>query len=180
MKNKALIVGFLIAASLAHSSGICDQLSAPALRPFAERAVSSEPKVAAKAINYLRAQGPAGLQALLDVNEPLLDQPDRGGIRLSSPEARAANQRLEAALDAVGAQRDCEASRLYWYTNFDQAEAATKVCGKPILSLRLLGKLTVKGPLQSTDTVRRREGAVSLRFQHIPERRAHRRFIFDD
>ncbi len=33
------------------------------------------------------------------------------------------------------------ACQLYWYTNLEQAKAAAKVSGKPILSLRLLGKL---------------------------------------
>jgi hypothetical protein len=46
-----------------------------------------------------------------------------------------------SALDAVGQQRDCYASRLYWYTDFEKAKAAAKAQGKPILSLRLLGKL---------------------------------------
>ena len=51
-------------------------------------------------------------------------------------------QRLRTALDEVSGQRDCHASRLFWYTDFDQAKAAAKREGKPILSLRLLGKLT--------------------------------------
>ena len=42
----------------------------------------------------------------------------------------------------MSGQRDCHASRLFWYTDFDQAKAAAKREGKPILSLRLLGKLT--------------------------------------
>jgi hypothetical protein len=42
----------------------------------------------------------------------------------------------------VSGQRDCHASRLFWYTDLDQAKAAAKPTGKPILSLRLLGKLT--------------------------------------
>ena len=50
-------------------------------------------------------------------------------------------QRLQTALDAVGAQRDCAASHLFWHTNLDQAKVAAKAAGKPILSLRLLGNL---------------------------------------
>jgi hypothetical protein len=38
-------------------------------------------------------------------------------------------------------QRDCYASRLYWYTDLTQAKAAAQASGKPILSLRLLGRL---------------------------------------
>jgi hypothetical protein len=49
--------------------------------------------------------------------------------------------RLKAALDAVGQQHDCYASRLYWYTDLEQAKATARASGKPILSLRLLGRL---------------------------------------
>src|SRR5207302_894835 len=35
----------------------------------------------------------------------------------------------------------CFTSRLYWYTDLDQAQAAAKASGKPILTLRLLGRL---------------------------------------
>jgi hypothetical protein len=43
--------------------------------------------------------------------------------------------------DAVAGQRDAMASRLYWYTDLEQAKAAAAREGKPILSLRLLGRL---------------------------------------
>jgi hypothetical protein len=45
------------------------------------------------------------------------------------------------AIDRVCAQRDCFASHLYWYTDFDLAKAEARASGKPILSLRLLGRL---------------------------------------
>src|SRR5437762_6663593 len=50
--------------------------------------------------------------------------------------------RLSAALDAVSQQKDSYLSGLYWYTDFDQAKSAARATGKPILSLRLLGKLS--------------------------------------
>jgi hypothetical protein len=49
---------------------------------------------------------------------------------------------LRDAIDQVGGQRGCSISRLYWYTDLDQAEAEAARTGKPILSLRMLGKLT--------------------------------------
>jgi hypothetical protein len=49
--------------------------------------------------------------------------------------------RLQSALDAIARQRDSYASKLYWYTDFDQAKAAARLNNKPILSLRLLGNL---------------------------------------
>jgi hypothetical protein len=49
---------------------------------------------------------------------------------------------LRDAIDQVGGQRGCSVSRLYWYTDLDQAEAEAARTGKPILSLRMLGRLT--------------------------------------
>ncbi|MBD2386689.1 hypothetical protein [Cylindrospermum sp. FACHB-282] len=72
----------------------------------------------------LRQQGSQGLQTFLNSH----------ASAMASPETRA-------ALDALCQQRDCYASRLYWYTDIEQAKAAAKVSGKPILSLRLLGRL---------------------------------------
>jgi len=48
---------------------------------------------------------------------------------------------FNATLDAVCAQKDCAASHLYWYTDLETARAAAKTSGRPILSLRLLGRL---------------------------------------
>jgi len=48
---------------------------------------------------------------------------------------------LNRALDTISGQRDCSASRLYWHTDFEKAKASARSSGKPILSLRLLGRL---------------------------------------
>ena len=62
------------------------------------------------------------------------------------PACRRATTALGAAcataLDQVSGQRDCHASRLFWYTDLDEAKSAAQREHKPILSLRLLGKLT--------------------------------------
>ncbi|MBD2250373.1 hypothetical protein [Nostoc parmelioides] len=72
----------------------------------------------------LRKQGTKGLQ-----------------IFLKSHSNQLHNPQVRKALDALCQQRDCYASRLYWYTDIEQAKAAAQASGKPILSLRLLGKL---------------------------------------
>jgi hypothetical protein len=46
------------------------------------------------------------------------------------------------AIDHIGGQRTCTVSRLYWYTDIEAAKAAARRSGRPILSLRMLGKLT--------------------------------------
>jgi hypothetical protein len=45
------------------------------------------------------------------------------------------------ALDRVCGVRDCADIRLFWYTDLEAAKAAAHAEGKPILSLRLLGRL---------------------------------------
>jgi hypothetical protein len=47
----------------------------------------------------------------------------------------------DALLDRVCAQKDCHASRLYWYTDLEEAKAAARASGRPILSLYMLGRL---------------------------------------
>lgn len=54
------------------------------------------------------------------------------------PEGRA---KLAKTLDRVCAQKDCSASRLYWYTDLDEAKVAARRLGRPILSLHMLGRL---------------------------------------
>jgi hypothetical protein len=54
------------------------------------------------------------------------------------PEARA---KLARTLDRVCAQKDCSASRLYWYTDLEEAKIAAQRLGRPILSLAMLGRL---------------------------------------
>lgn len=46
-----------------------------------------------------------------------------------------------AHLDAVCAQKDAHTALLYWFTDLDAAIAEARRTGRPILSLRLLGRL---------------------------------------
>lgn len=96
--------------------------AAAPLEDHARAAVSARPDAA---IAALRAAGPAGLDAFLAVHDP---EPGSAPAVL-------------AALDRVCAQKDCVASRLFWFTDLDAAKAASRASGKPILSLHLLGRL---------------------------------------
>jgi alpha-D-ribose 1-methylphosphonate 5-triphosphate synthase subunit PhnG len=82
-------------------------------------------------MQQLRAQGPAGLQKFLATYQ----------AELSPHSQQLPQPALRHALDTLCQQRDCHASRLYWYTDFAQAKAAAQASKKPILSLRLLGHL---------------------------------------
>ena len=105
---------------------------------LSRKAVSENTAESAAAIEDLRALGPQGLQSLLAVyageikrhiDDPLL-KPD------------ADWQRIAKALDTVSGQKNSYLSGLYWYTDLNDAKKAAAASGKPILSLRLLGKLT--------------------------------------
>ena len=87
---------------------------------------ATKPSELTQQATQLRNQGPQGLEKFLNIHAKELNNP--------SPQMRE-------ALDALCQQRDCHASKLYWYTDLEKAKAAGKTSGKPILSLRLLGRL---------------------------------------
>ena len=93
----------------------------------AARSLISKSQLDAAMVATLRAAGPAGMEAVLALAE-------------TEPEL-AKSPVFQAALDAVCAQKDCAASRLFWYTDLEAAKAAAAKSRKPILSLRLLGRL---------------------------------------
>ncbi|WP_404784168.1 hypothetical protein [Altericista sp. CCNU0014] len=89
--------------------------------------VRAQPSLEREAI-ALRPLGPKGLQQFLNAHSKELA-------------ATLPPKPLRDALDRLCQQRDCYASRLYWFTDLDRAKAAAAISGKPILSLRLLGNL---------------------------------------
>jgi hypothetical protein len=120
----------------------------------------------------LRSRGPEGLAVALSkydamlvereqlegernkLHTPVLFGTEGSGQRDAAVEARFEGlekqlaklgqriKRAAAAIDQIGGQRSCTVSRLYWYTDLDEAKAASAASGRPILSLRMLGKLT--------------------------------------
>jgi hypothetical protein len=116
--------------------------AAPSLRELAVQATAEDGEAARReAIAELRAAGPSGLAALLDANSDAIARHRRGEAAESSPQEQQRWGRACAALDAVAAQKDAWASGLYWHTDLEAAKAAARASGKPILSLRLLGRL---------------------------------------
>ncbi len=77
-----------------------------------------------RSVAELRRAGPAGLRAILAEYD------------------RTSDDSLLPNIDAVAAQRDARWSRLFWYTNLDEAKSAAAAEHKPILALRMLGNLT--------------------------------------
>jgi hypothetical protein len=52
-----------------------------------------------------------------------------------------AKDQLGDRIDAVAGQRYATVSRLYWHRDLEEAKARARAAGKPILSLRMLGRL---------------------------------------
>ena len=90
-------------------------------RTVLQQALSATP---GRAIARLRGAGPKGMGAFLSAYSERLHEPA-----------------VAAALDAICAQRGAASSRLYWYTDLARARKAARKQGRPILSLRLLGRL---------------------------------------
>ncbi len=78
-------------------------------------------------IAALRAEGPAALERLL--------------LAYDRMHAESVRDQMAATIDKVAGQRYATVSRLYWYEDLEAAKAVAKATGKPILSLRMLGRL---------------------------------------
>src|SRR5688572_15144135 len=102
---------------------------------LAREAVSDDRAVRERAIDELRARGPEGHAALLAVHADGVR-----ALREGRRDFEHAN-RLRRAIDRVSAQRDGHASGLYWHTDLEEAKREARHSGRPILSLRLLGRL---------------------------------------
>ena len=105
---------------------------------LARLAVSENSKESAQAIAELRAMGQAGLNALFEVYGDEIKALASGDVATAQNDSL---QRVSLALDSVSQQRNSYASRLFWYTDLEKAQAVARASGKPILSLRLLGNL---------------------------------------
>jgi hypothetical protein len=108
---------------------------------LAQDALSADSAMAQFAIAALRAQGPAGLEAMLNAHAELLKSHPPNSVSTGDANQNETWLRLKTALDSIARQHDSYTSKLYWYTDFERAKVAARVSGKPILSLRLLGNL---------------------------------------
>lgn len=108
---------------------------AASLEELALQAVSNDKNESEAAVNALRQKGQSGLDELFRVHADEINQFFQKG------EKNAEWYRVANAIDSVAMQKDAYASRLFWYTNLEEAKKAAKDANKPILSLRLLGNL---------------------------------------
>ena len=125
-----LLLLFLVSTQVA--------LASESTEALARKAVSEDTAAATSATEELRAMGPAGLDALMSQYASEIKQ----HIAIPTTRADAQWQRITQALDTVAQQKNSYISGLYWHTDLESAKKASAETGKPILSLRLLGKLT--------------------------------------
>lgn len=118
-----VLLGLAVVMSGAQRSGLAQKV-----------AYGEESKANPMTVESLREAGTAGLEKALAAY-------DRVRLGAAKPQPGEL-QRLSAEIDRIAAQRHATISRLYWYTDLDEAKRAAKQAGKPILSLRMLGKLT--------------------------------------
>lgn len=102
---------------------------------LARQVVSIDSAEANEAIKNLRALGKDGLDTLFQTYRAEIAKFAQTG------EANDEWKRIAFALDSVAMQRDVYASKLYWFTDFEEAKREAEKANKPILSLRLLGNL---------------------------------------
>ncbi len=105
-------------------------------------ALSGKGKEAAAAISRLRAAGPESLKILLSRRADLEEAAARQARTDVQADYSSHLTHLDEVIDQVGGAKYCSASRLYWYTDLEQAKAVAHKSGKPILALRMLGNLT--------------------------------------
>jgi hypothetical protein len=130
-------------------------------------AVADPPVASAAAIAALRDRGPDGLHEALAIydrinrrieeashhsNSQVVTKAPASPTSATDPVSLESQMRIarlndslgqwRAAIDQIGGQRSCTVSRLYWHTDFAKAQAEAERTGRPILSLRMLGKLT--------------------------------------
>ena len=111
------------ALSLGLAAGCAAALALPEEAP----ARALDARLEAGDLAALRAQGPAALDAMLARWDRMPPGPDRDHLAL--------------AIDQVAGQRYATVSRLYWYTDLAAAQRAARTLDRPILALRMLGRL---------------------------------------
>ena len=128
------LFGLLVTLMIAIRGGdrAVETTPSPRISTDLSAALSADKDISQVAIGRLRDRGPEVLFRLLALRDRsrLADTPTLDPVK------------LDAVIDAVGGARYSSVSGLYWYTDWAKATAAARRLGNPILSLRMLGRLT--------------------------------------
>ncbi len=109
---------------------LADSTNSP--KELAIKAISNDSETA---IKELRELGTEGLQILFETYAVDIENHKKTG------ETNERWKKIAYAMDSVAMQKDVYSSKLYWFTDLENAKAESKKFNKPILSLRLLGNL---------------------------------------
>lgn len=139
---RLLLLSVLLLASSFGTPSLYANSSSNRNSSLARQAIGADANAARIAIEELRAQGPSGLDALLQTHAAAIAPHLDAATVLRSNPHDAEWLRITAALDGVAQQKDSFAAGLYWYTDLKAAQTEARRTRKPILSLRLLGRLT--------------------------------------
>lgn len=104
------------------------------LGKFAGEDVEGPQPARAMLIRSLRLHGQ-------DAVDALMDQRSTWGTRNGEVDSPKVRRRLDDLIDKVAGQKHATVSRLFWHTSMTAAQREAKKSGKPILSLRMLGRL---------------------------------------
>lgn len=129
MKNLRLMTLIILCAASAIFA------EAKSKEELARQVISNNATEYAEAIKSLRSLGKDGLDTLLTTYSAEIAKFSTTG------EATDEWKRIAFALDSVAMQKDVYASKLYWFTDIEEAKKEAQKTNKPILSLRLLGNL---------------------------------------
>ncbi len=99
-----------------------------------QNALSEEDTISRPAVQKLRTEGKPAFERLVRLRDQLKER--------SAQECRVDLKKLNLVIDQVGGARYSSVSGLYWHTDLDQAMKEAMTIGKPVLSLRMMGKLT--------------------------------------
>jgi hypothetical protein len=127
-------VSLLVLILVSFSSGFAIAKNSK-MKEISEKAISENANVSNEAILELRKMNSDGLEVLLEnFEKETLAFENRG-------ERTPKWQRISNAIDSVAMQKDAYSSKLFWFTDLEEAKKQAKIEKKPILSLRLLGNL---------------------------------------
>ncbi len=139
----ATLIGAVIAFSSFHRVGATGSSSFPpanfadaSIEHLAHLALDPDTAISSAARSLLRQSGQEGVDALFDAFPRRAADATR---RAAATDAMTL--RWVEAVEAVSRQKDAAFSRLYWFTDLNDATAAATRMHRPILSLRLLGNL---------------------------------------
>jgi hypothetical protein len=153
MVRTSILVALIVAVVASSAAAKYVDVRDPAVR---ERVVASYRKMGSEGLNvalgfydYMQKQHDQLQQTIVRLetasNSKSAKPAPQDQLADAQRQLSEASAHLEAwrtAIDQISGQRGCTVSRLYWHTDLNEAKAAAERTRRPILSLRMLGKLT--------------------------------------